>query len=145
MTTTHEPPTYVDGLREALGVLRSLEGTDPADPVELELERRIANATTTAAERGLEGTTRAARRWTLAEAAQVDDAIRTVAARGEDFTTADVWAELGAGFPVTKGIAAKMLAAQRAGVIVNTGRVTFNDHPRHDHAHGQRLALWKAT
>lgn len=143
--TTQAPPTYADGLREALDVMRRhLTGTGaPLYAVEADLEQRIAAHETTAAQRGLEGMSRAAHRWTLAEAAQVDAAIRTVAARGEELTTADVWAELGEGFPVTKGIAAKMLAAQRAGVIVNTGRTRFNDHPRHDHAHGQRLALWR--
>lgn len=100
----------------------------------------------TAVERGEEGTTRAARRWTPEESARVERAIEDVAARTEGtFTTADVWAELGEDFPVTKGIAAKMTAAARAGIIVNTGRTTYNDHPRHDHAHGQRLTLWRAA
>lgn len=100
----------------------------------------------TAVERGQEGTARAARRWTPEESARVERAIADVAARTADtFTTADVWAELGEGFPVTKGIAAKMGAAVRAGIIVNTGRTKFHDHPRHAHAHGQRLALWRAT
>lgn len=103
--------------------------------------------TSTAIERGEQGTARAARRWTLAEAARVEQAIADVARRtdGDDFTTADVWAELGPDFPITKGIASKMTAAARAGIIRNTGRVTFNDHPRHSHAHGQRLAVWQAT
>jgi hypothetical protein len=98
----------------------------------------------TAAERGEEGTARAARRWTPEEAARVERAIEDVARRTEGtFTTADVWAELGEGFPVTKGIASKMTAAARAGIIVNTGKTVFLDHPRHAHAHGQRLALWR--
>lgn len=113
--------------------------------------------TSTAIERGEEGAARAARRWTVEEAARVDEAIRTVARdahllgsrtadlSGSEFTTADVWAELGPDFPITKGIASKMTAAARAGIIRNTGRVIFNDHPRHAHAHGQRLAVWQAT
>lgn len=99
---------------------------------------------TTPAERGEEGSARAAARWTDEEAAQVDAAIRAVATALLEFTTADVWAELGPGFPITKGIAAKMLAAARAGLIVNTGRTTYNDSPDRAHAHGQRLAVWRA-
>jgi hypothetical protein len=116
---------------------------------------------TTAVERGEVGTTLASHRWTREEAARVEEAIRTVAARWKGiyrgvseqrphseptgcFTTADVWAELGEGFPVTKGIAAKMTAAARAGVIENTGRHAYNDHPDRAHAHGQRLTVWRA-
>lgn len=101
----------------------------------------------TAAERGLEGSSRAARRWTDEESAQVDAAIVAVAAAaraaGRYFTTADVWVHLGPGFPVTKGIASKMTAAARDGIIANTGRHAFNDDPDRTHAHGQRLALWR--
>lgn len=144
------------------GTVRTVEALHPDGHVRITLDLDTAAAPitfvspSTAIERGEEGTARAARRWTPEESARVDEAIRTVARDATnlggrtanlgvgEFTTAEVWAELGEGFPVTKGIAAKMTAAKRDGVIENTGRTTYNDHPRHDHAHGQRLTVWRA-
>lgn len=137
---TDGPPTVVhhgDGLVEITQRVHA-----PVEHITIHF-----SSPSTAIERGEEGTARAARRWSAEEAAQVERAIEDVARRtgGADFTTADVWDELGDGFPVTKGIASKMTAAARAGLIVNTGRHTFNDHPHHDHAHGQRLTVWRRS
>lgn len=154
----------VDQLRAALADLLDYyeNPTRPAPANRVRAWRALAGRAvipgledTTAAQRGEDGSARAAARWTDEEAAQVEAAIRTVAARRAldlgsleevalEFTTADVWRELGPAFPVTKGIAAKMLAAARAGLIVNTGRTTYNDSPDRAHAHGQRLAVWRA-
>lgn len=160
----------VDQLRAALAdVLTYIDNpTRPAPANRVRAWRALAGRPevpgiedTTAVERGLDGMTRAAAKWTDEEAAEVDTAIATVAARRKanaigdgtpgshgaalaEFTTADVWQELGPGFPVTKGIASKMLAAARAGLIANTGRHKFNDNPDRNHAHGQRLTVWKA-
>lgn len=89
-----------------------------------------------------EGIARAAARWTSEELAAVDKAIRDVAAEGEPFTTDDVWRKLGPGFPVTKGIAGRLLAAVGAGVIVNTG-LTDRSTRQDAHGHGQRLTVWR--
>lgn len=121
-------------------------------------------------ERGMEGSARAAARWTPEELAQVDAAIRAVAASRLDvartalapsyvddlmaypetsdklleFTTADVWAMLGEGFPVTKGIAGRMIAAKNAGLIRSTGRTTYPEGERSRVNHNQRLTVWRA-
>lgn len=118
-----------------------------------------------------EGIARAAAKWTDDEVAQVDAAIATVARRHRtaylewlleqrpedeepwpypntptpaDLTTADVWAELGAGFPVTKGIAGRMIAARSAGLIENTGRTTYPPKDAPGPNNGQRLTVWRA-
>lgn len=102
------------------------------------------------------GIARAAAKWTDEEVAQVDAAIRAVAKRASDralaepgyahdlITTADVWAELPAGFPVTKGIAGRMLAAKGAGVIANTGETTYPPKDAPGPNNGQRLTVWRA-
>lgn len=64
---------------------------------------------------------------------------------GLDLTTADVWAELGPGFPVTKGIAGRMLAAKGAGLITNTGRTIIAPRDATGPNHGQRLTVWRAV
>lgn len=150
-----------DRLRAALSdVLRALEdprATIPANRLRsyrvLAGRPAVVDEPSTPQERAEEGIARAAARWTDEEVAQVDAAIRTVAARrrhyadeaGREFTTAHVWAELGPGFPVTKGIAGRMLAAKGAGLIENTGRTTILDAAHIDGPnHGQRLTVWRA-
>jgi hypothetical protein len=86
----------------------------------------------------------ATRKWTPAEQDQVDWAIRHVARMLPEFTADDVWARLGRSFPVNKGMAARLNAAARAGLIRNTGRLTVADRGgTHDHA--QRLTIWEAA
>lgn len=102
----------------------------------------------------IDGIERAAARWNDEEVAAVDQAIRDVAARTlaaaaiddgpATFTTADVWAELGPGFTVTKGIAGRMLAAKAAGLIVNTGATVVAPKDAPGPNHGQRLTVWQA-
>lgn len=105
-----------------------------------------------------DGIARAAAKWTDDETAAVDRAIATVArarldavgdtdelvADGPTFTTADVWAELGPGFPVTKGIAGRMAAAKSAGLITSTGRTVIAPRDATGPNHGQRLTVWRA-
>lgn len=114
-------------------------------------------------ERGMEGSARAAAKWTDEEVAQVDAAIAAVARRRRaeadeladvigtehaiiegTFTTADVWAELGEGFPVTKGIAGRMTSAKGAGIIESTGRTTYPPDDAPGPNNGQRLTVWRA-
>lgn len=80
-------------------------------------------------------------RWTPLEAAQVDLAIAEVARKGEPFTTDEVWAHLGAAFPVSKGMAARLNSAVRRGLIHSTGE-TRTSRRTGDHDHGQRLTVW---
>lgn len=118
-------------------------------------------------ERGMEGSARAAAKWTDEEVAQVDAAIRAIVERlrakqrdtiertraanyrvtdeafPQTFTTAAVWAELGEGFPVTKGIAGRMIAAKSAGLIKSTGRTTYPPKDAPGPNAGQRLTLWE--
>lgn len=94
-------------------------------------------------DRGMAGSTRAARRWTDDEQRAVDDAIRAVARRTETFTSDEVWRELGDGFPVTKGLASRLTAAKNRGVIASTGETRIAARGG-EHDHGQRLALWRS-
>jgi len=95
-------------------------------------------------ERGLELSQGSAdAKWSTAQAAAVDQAIRNAAAKKTFITADDVWAELPATFPVGKGLAARLLAACRAGVIENTGTTTTARRGgAHDHA--QRLTIWRS-
>jgi hypothetical protein len=82
-------------------------------------------------------------KWTPAQQDQVDAAIRKMARMLPRFTADEVWHELGATFPVTKGMTARLLVAQRNGVIRNTGEITWADRGgKHDHA--QRLTIWQS-
>lgn len=88
--------------------------------------------------------TAADHKWTPDEITKVDHAIRLCAHFQPEFTSDDVWRRLPKDFPVTKGMAARLIAAQRAGIIYNTGRVTIaNRGGQHDH--GQRLTVWGAV
>ena len=156
-------------LRRALvDVLAHVNG-DPAPAFRVRAWRELAglpavvDEPATPEDRRDQGIARAAAKWTDEEVAQVDAAIRTVAARrlaeanelaeliGTElsviegtFTTADVWAELGDGFPVTKGIAGRMTAAKSAGLIANTGRTTYPPKDAPGPNNGQRLTVWRA-
>lgn len=94
-------------------------------------------------ERGMDGSRRAARKWTEDEAKKVDAAIAAVAGRLPTFTADAVWAELGDGFPVTKGLASRLTAAKNRGLIENTGTVAPARRGG-DHDHAQRLSVWRS-
>ena len=91
-------------------------------------------------ERGMAESARAGGKWTDAQVASVDNAIRTLALRGGDFTADDVW-RLVPHVPVTKGLASRLNVAARAGLIVNTGRLAIARRGG-DHDHAQRLSVW---
>ena len=65
-------------------------------------------------------------RWTRPEQNQVDAAIAHVAKTKGIFTADDVWQHLGDDFPVTKGLAGRLNAASRRGII----RTQANWHMR---------------
>lgn len=165
-----DPEAEVRRLRRALvDVLGHVNG-DPAPAYRVRAWRELAGLPAVVDEPGTpkdrrdEGIARAAARWTDEEVAAVDNAIRRCveyarntagatpllereAAPGvrlDEFTTADVWAELGPGFPVTKGIAGRMLAAKNAGLIANTGRTVIAPADATGPNHGQRLTVWRA-
>ena len=82
-------------------------------------------------------------KWTPQQQMQVDTAIRKMARMLPRFTADQVWYELGASFPVTKGMTARLLVAQRNGVIKNTGEITFAERGG-EHDHAQRLTIWQS-
>jgi hypothetical protein len=82
-------------------------------------------------------------KWTGEQQRQVDAAIMKVARTKGMFTADDIWHELGAAFPVTKGLAGRLNAAVRQNIIRNTGTVSHAKRGGlHDHA--QRLTVWAA-
>lgn len=154
-----DPDAEVRRLRRALVDALAHVNGDPAPAYRVRAWRELAglpkvvDEPATPEDRRDEGIARAAAKWTDEEAAAVDTAIANVAARAwdrdgrdgpRDLTTADVWAELGPGFPVTKGIAGRMLAAKAAGLIANTGRTTIAPADATGPNHGQRLTVWRA-
>lgn len=82
--------------------------------------------------------------WTEAQIHEVDRAILRVADRLPSFTADDIWEELGPGFPVTKGLAARLVSAQRRQLIASTDR-TRKSSRGGAHDHGQRLTVWIST
>ena len=82
-------------------------------------------------------------KWTPAQQQQVDTAIVKMARMKPRFTADEVWYELGASFPVTKGMTARLLVAQRNGVIKNTGEITYAKRGG-EHDHAQRLTIWQS-
>jgi hypothetical protein len=90
---------------------------------------------------GMEKSANAATKWTAEQMLQVDTAIIVASRRFDDFTSEEVWLALPAGFPVTKGMAARLNRAARRGLIVSTGETRRAQRGgRHDH--GQRLTVW---
>lgn len=174
-TAPEAPADTVAALRRALvDCLGALEAGKPVPGNRIRAWRELAGTEYVDGlepfERGLEGSARAAAKWTDEEVAQVDAAIARIARhrwsearrrlapshverlaehqhisdRLIEFTTADVWAELGEGFPVTKGIAGRMIAAKGAGLIVSTGRTTYPPKDAPGPNAGQRLTVWRA-
>jgi hypothetical protein len=92
---------------------------------------------------GLEASERSAGSWSPAEVLLVDKAIRACAYFLPEFTADDVWKRLPDGFPVTKGLAARLSSASRAGVIEATDRVRKSARGG-AHDHGQRLTIWRS-
>lgn len=80
-------------------------------------------------------------KWTPDQQMQVDLAILRVSERMGEFTADDVWKDLGPGFPVNKGMAARLNAMARKKMIVNTGRLVVAQRGG-QHDHGQRLTIW---
>ena len=82
--------------------------------------------------------------WSKNQIERVDQAIAHLAFTVDSFTADDVWTELGPGFPVTKGLAARLVHAQRRGLIASTDR-TRKSTRGGTHDHGQRLTVWITT
>lgn len=99
--------------------------------------------TLTPFERGMEGSAKAAQKWTPEQKALVADAIRGCAYLLPEFTADDVWDRLPAGFPVTKGLGAALNAAARLNLIRATDR-TRKSTRTDEHGHGQRLTIWRS-
>jgi len=94
-------------------------------------------------ERGMEGSARAAQKWTDLEKKWVDEAIELVALVQDTFTADDIWAQIAGRVRVTKGLAGRLNAARHRGMIEPTGQVTFARRGG-DHDHAQRLAVWRS-
>lgn len=75
-----------------------------------------------------------------------DDAIRYVTSRGDAFTADEVWwrlEELGTVAPhEPRALGARLQAAKRAGLIVNSGQVVMSKRPE---THGSWVALWRVA
>ena len=82
-------------------------------------------------------------KWTPEQIAQVDRAIELCAHFQPTFTADDVWRRLPSDFPVTKGMAARLIAATRKGICENTGQTTTSNRGG-SHDHGQRLTVWRS-
>jgi hypothetical protein len=83
-------------------------------------------------------------KWTPIEAHMVASVIALLAQGRRPFTADDIWAELPADFPVTKGLASALNAQVRAGIIVSTGR-TITSKRKGEHGHAQRLTVWSGV
>lgn len=93
-------------------------------------------------EAGMAASEASGRKWTVVEIGRIDAVIRRLAETRSSFTADDVWSALGPAFPVTKGLAARLNAAARAGLIESTGYVQSSQREG-EHGHGQRLGIWR--
>lgn len=93
---------------------------------------------------GAEGAERAAQSWTPTERLLVESAVAHVAEKHAEFTTDEVWAELGDRVPKSAGMAAMLKAAVRKGLIEPTDRYADSSRERADHDQGRRLRVWKS-
>jgi hypothetical protein len=91
---------------------------------------------------GIKRSADSAAKWTKEQVELVDHAIILTARREEEFTADDVWRNLPAGFPVTKGMAARLMVAARRGLICSTGYYAKSNRGG-AHDHGQRLTVWR--
>lgn len=82
-------------------------------------------------------------KWTPEQVAHVDRTIEATARMLPAFTADDIWTRLGDDFPVTKGMAARLTAAAKRGVIQNTGDTRFSTRGG-AHCHNQRLSVWRS-
>lgn len=93
---------------------------------------------------GIKRSADAGQKWTKQQVELVDYAIVLTARREDEFTADDVWRNLPADFPVTKGMAARLMVAARRGRIYSTGRYAKSNRGG-AHDHGQRLTVWTRT
>jgi hypothetical protein len=93
--------------------------------------------------KGMQESAKAAGKWTADEVAQVDRAIELCAKFCPEFTSDQIWGRLPSDFPVTKGLASRLNAAARRGLIEATDR-TRKASRGGDHDHGQRLTIWRS-
>lgn len=91
---------------------------------------------------GISRSADSAKKWSAEQIELVDYTIVLVARRLDEFTADDVWRQLPEGFPVTKGMAARLISAERKGRIFNTGRLERSQRGG-EHDHGQRLTVWR--
>jgi hypothetical protein len=94
-------------------------------------------------EKGMAASAKAAAKWTPDQVRQVDDAIAACRKFQPEFSADDIWSRLPKGFPVTKGLAARLNAAANRGLIMATDR-TRKSARTDDHGHGQRLTIWRS-
>lgn len=91
----------------------------------------------------MEGSRRALSRWTEHEERFVLPAIEIVARRLPRYTTQAVWEQLGATFPRSKAIGAKMMDAKRRGWHTQTDDYELSSEAG-EHGHAQRLVVWRS-
>ena len=99
--------------------------------------------TPTPFERGMEGSAKAALKWTPEQMTMVDEAIKKCHYFQPEFTADDIWFRLPKDFPVTKGLAARLNYAANRGLIMATDR-TRKSTRDNEHGHGQRLTIWRS-
>lgn len=92
-------------------------------------------------EKGMAASAKAAAKWTTEQVQQVDQAILACRKFQAEFTADDIWARLPQGFPVTKGLAARLNSAAKRGLIMASDR-TRKSTRTDEHGHGQRLTVW---
>lgn len=94
-------------------------------------------------ERGMKGSAKAAKKWSLEQVEAVDNAILGCIRMLSEFTADDVWSRLPAGFLVTKGLGSRLNSFSKRGMILATDR-TRKSVRTDEHGHGQRLTIWRS-